>query len=114
MSYNSLVAQSRDQAFLGRIDAAVYKEAWTNPTFGDTDYGQAIQRAAASTTVYFGWPVAVDTEAAYESALLNEVPEPGKDPSVITDNQILAAVQAHWPPDPWPPPPVTPMSPPTS
>jgi hypothetical protein len=104
MSYNSLVTQTQDQGFLGRLDAAVYKEAWTNPTFGDTDYGQATQRASTGPRMQFAWPVAIDTEAAYETALLNNVPNPGTDPSVITDGQILSAVQAHWPPDPWPPP----------
>jgi hypothetical protein len=30
---------------------------------------------------------------AYASALANDVPNPGRDPSVITDGQILSAVQ---------------------
>jgi hypothetical protein len=35
---------------------------------------------------------------AYESAILNEVPNPGRDPAVISDGQILSAVQAvHGP-----------------
>ena len=32
--------------------------------------------------------------AAYSSALVAEVPRPGADPAVISDNQILAAYQA--------------------
>lgn len=32
---------------------------------------------------------------AYASAILNGVPEPGRDPSVISDGQILAAVSAE-------------------
>ena len=31
---------------------------------------------------------------AYASAILNAIPDPGRDPSVITDGQILSAVQA--------------------
>jgi hypothetical protein len=43
------------------------------------------------------WPVscATDIEAAYESAILANHPNPGGDPSVITDQMILSAVQAH-------------------
>jgi hypothetical protein len=31
---------------------------------------------------------------AYASAIVSGVPNPGRDPAVISDNQILAAVQA--------------------
>jgi hypothetical protein len=48
------------------------------------------------------WPVssATDIEAAYESALAAHNPNPGGDPSVITDQMILSAVQANMPPAP--------------
>lgn len=41
------------------------------------------------------WPVSsqTDIEAAYEYALNADNPDPGGDPTVITDQQILSAVQ---------------------
>ena len=42
----------------------------------------------------YDWAAAPGWGAAWESALAGNVPEPGKDPSVITDEQILAQVQA--------------------
>ena len=30
---------------------------------------------------------------AYATAIINDIPNPGRDPSVISDNQILARVQ---------------------
>jgi len=43
------------------------------------------------------WPVAVDTEAAYESALLAGRGAPGFDPDIITDAALTASINAHWP-----------------
>lgn len=45
------------------------------------------------------WPIAAssDIEAAYAYALANGNPDPGGDETVITDQMILSAVQAHWP-----------------
>jgi hypothetical protein len=103
MSYSSLSTQVNDQALLARLNAAAMKEAFANPTFGDTDFGRALTEGRASAMNTLAWPLAVDTEAAYESALVSENPDPGGDPSVITDGQILASVQVHWPEDPWPP-----------
>lgn len=42
------------------------------------------------------WPVSsqTDIEAAYEYALNADNPDPGGDPTVITDQQILSACQA--------------------
>lgn len=49
------------------------------------------------------WAVAADPsiEAPYESAVLNDNPDPGGDESVITDGMLTAAVAAH----PYTPPP---------
>jgi len=104
MSYASLYQQVTDITFINRITAAVEKESWKNPTFGDTDYGTAVKAAQVTPQAYFGWPVSVATEDAYEFALNSGNPNPGGDPAVITDADILAAVQYVWPPDPWPAP----------
>jgi hypothetical protein len=98
MSYNTLTKASLDPALTNRVIAAVQKEARANPEFGDTDYGQLVQKNSAE-GVQLVWPVCIDTEAAYESAVAAENPNPGGDESVITDAAIGAAVQAHWPAD---------------
>jgi hypothetical protein len=43
------------------------------------------------------WAIASDPSVkdAYESAVLNNNPNPGGDESVITDGMLTAAVQAH-------------------
>ena len=54
-------------------------------------------------------PVAdhADEAAAYASALAAGNPNPGGDESVVSDQMILSAVQAHWNPD-WETPPDAP------
>lgn len=99
MSYNALDAASKDLGLQNRVIAAVQKEARANPTFGDTDYGRAVIDNPAE-GVRLVWPVAIDYEDEYASALAAGVPNPGADESVITDANIGAAVQAHWPEDP--------------
>lgn len=82
---------------MNRVMAAASKEAWTNPTLGGTPFGQQIKDNAAAGASELIWPCAVDNESAYEYALEAGNPDPGGDPAVITDANILAAVQAHWP-----------------
>jgi hypothetical protein len=103
MSYTTITRAAHDVFLTERIDAAVYKEALDNPSFGDTPYGQRVLTG----TLYplsapLHYPVAIDSEAAYESAVIADNPNPGGDPSVITDAAILSSVQAHWPMDPAP------------
>lgn len=99
MSLTSITQAANDRALQARITAATHKEAIANPEFGDTDFGQAVQRGAADILTTFAYPVAVDYEAEYDSALAADNPDPGGDPTVITDANISAAVQAHWPAD---------------
>lgn len=104
MSYSTLAMQVQDYAFMQRITAAVEKEAWNNPTFGDTDYGRAVILNYVSPPQQFGWPLSIANEATYEYAINAGTPNPGGDPTVITDADILSGVQANWPAE-WPPPP---------
>lgn len=99
MSLTTIDQAVRDQALQARISSAVWKEAIANPAFGDTDYGQQVLAGIAPISITFSYPVAVDTEAAYESAIIAGNPNPGGDPAVITDAAIGSAVQAHWPAD---------------
>ena len=101
MSYTSITQASRDEALADRVAAAVHKEAQSNPELADTEFGRSVADGFAQTS-RFAYPVAIDTEAAYESALAAGNPDPGGDPAVITDAAILSSVQAHWPADPEP------------
>lgn len=107
MSLNSLAAQTKDQTFIDRINASVFKETYANAQFKNSDFGQAILNQRTLPLPVFLWPVSVANEAAYEYALNAGNPNPGGDATVVTDADIQAAVQANWPPDPWPAP-VTP------
>ena len=102
MSYSSLYTQTQDAALNGRVTAAVQKEAHNNPELSETDFARALKGSYANVWVTFGWPICIATEASYEYALNSSNPDPGGDPTVITDEDILSAVQANWPSDPWP------------
>ena len=45
----------------------------------------------------FVWASAPGWDDAWESALAGGIPEPGADPAVITDGQILSQVQSMMP-----------------
>ena len=82
MSYTTIHQCANDSAFQARLEAAAAQEGYDPPAYAMTNL--------------LRWPVASasDVAAAYESAVLNDNPNPGGDPSVITDAQILAKVQA--------------------
>jgi len=84
MSFATINRCANDQPFQGRVTACTAAEGSDNPV-------------QAMWTVI--WPVsaAADIEAAYASALAAGNPDPGGDESVITDQMILSAVQAHMP-----------------
>jgi hypothetical protein len=82
MSYTTIFQCANDPAFQARLAAAAAQEGHDNPEY------------AAS--VLLRWPVSsqTDIEDAYEFAVNSDNPDPGGDPTVITDQQILSAVQA--------------------
>jgi len=84
MSYLSIHACVNDPSFQGRLLACIADEGAVDP---QPEY------------VRLQWVVASanDIEAAYESALAGNNPDPGGDESVITDGMILSAVQSHPP-----------------
>jgi hypothetical protein len=84
MSYTSIHRCATDPSFMNRLVACV------------ADEGAAEPENEAARLV---WPVAAadDIEAAYESALAADNPDPGGDPSVISDAMILGVVQANPP-----------------
>ena len=90
---------AQDTALNDRVVAAVWQEAIANPEFGDTVYGRQVLQGAAPILMTFAYPIAVDNAAAYETAVQANNPNPGGDPAVITDANISAGVQVHWPED---------------
>ena len=86
MSYNTIYQCANDQAFNSRVVACLAQEGAENPT----EVANSLRWSIAS---------ASDIEAAYESAVLNENPNPGGDPSVIPDAMILSKVQSLIPPE---------------
>lgn len=99
MSFASLSQQVADTAFVARLSASVQQEARENPDLAGTEYADTIRRGATMPAAWFAWPVSIATEDAYAYALETGNPNPGGDPTVITDADILAAVQANWPAD---------------
>ena len=96
MSYSSLARAATDPALQSRTGAAAQQEARNGSGVG-TPFGDAIVAGTADLYAAFSWPVALNSEAAYESAIAANNPDPGGDPTVVTDGMILAAVQASWP-----------------
>lgn len=81
MSYTTIHQCATDPAFLNRLTACAAQEGQDNPEY--------------ATSTLLRWEVSskADIEAAYEYALNADNPNPGGDPTVITDAQILSAVQ---------------------
>jgi len=99
MSYSSISQAAQDQALIARVSAAVQKEAW-NGAVSSSDMAAQFRGSPTYGADQLIWPIAIDNEAAYDSALAGSNPNPGGDPAVITDANITAGVQAHWPADP--------------
>jgi hypothetical protein len=99
MSMSSISRAAGDIQLQSRIMSAVWREIVYNADAADSWFGKQVSAGFAQ----FGqlhWQVAVDTEAAYEGALLNGRGAPGFDTDIITDAALSASVVAHWPQDP--------------
>lgn len=107
MSAASINRAANDLQLQGRIQAMTNKEITFNADLADTWFGQrVIQGMAVWGSLY--WGVAVETEAAYETAVNSGRGAPGYDADIITDAALTSAITAHWPEEP---PPVVPPAP---
>lgn len=97
MSYTTIYQAAHDSALEERTVAAAQKEAFNNPEYGDTEYGQLVKRGQGAVWQLFQYVMAVGTETDYEYAVNAGNPNPGGDPAVITDAAILGVVQENWP-----------------
>ena len=101
MSYTSIQAAVRDTALQDRVTAAGMKEAIAGgDEFKNSEFGAQLRGYPILALNTFMWPTAVDYEAEYSYAVDQGNPNPGGDVGVITDANIQASIQAHWPPDP--------------
>lgn len=98
MSYTTITQATEDVALQDRVMAAGMKEAISGgPEFVLSDFGVQLRQVPHLALNYFLWPSAVQYETEYEYALNSENPNPGGDPTVITDANLQAVVQAWWP-----------------
>jgi hypothetical protein len=98
MSASSIARAAADPQLQSRVQAMAQKEIIFNAVLADTAFGRMLAQGGSSNALM--WPVAVDTELAYESALLNGRFAPGFDTDIIPDATLTASIVAHWPEDP--------------
>ncbi len=96
MSAVTISRAAADMQLQQRIIAAANKEIIFNEELADTWFGKQIRGGMAQWTSLY-WAVAVETEAAYEGALLQQRGAPGFDADIITDAALTSAVVANWP-----------------
>jgi hypothetical protein len=100
MSYTTITQATRDEPLQDRVQAAACKEAWAGGAeFMMSEYGERLRTYPQEAITTFMWAVAIDYEADYAYAVDAGNENPGGDPGVIGDNELQAAVQAHWPRD---------------
>jgi hypothetical protein len=87
---------ANDPDLRARVESAAHQEAQNNPSLADTTFGKQLRLGVASVLPLM-WGVAVDTEAAYETAVNSGRGAPGHDVDIITDGNITSAVVAAWP-----------------
>jgi hypothetical protein len=100
MSFTSISRAAIDQDLINRVSSAAHQIAQTDDDKANTLLGQQLINGngmIGNPVASLMWPVAIDTEQAYESALLNQRGAPGFDVDIITDAAIFASVNAHWP-----------------
>jgi hypothetical protein len=100
MSYTTITRCANDTAFQDRVLAGAMKEAVAGaPEFALSQFAEQVLAAPVLALNVFMWPLSVDNEAAYEYAIESDPPNPnpGGDEGVITDANIQAGIQAHWP-----------------
>lgn len=109
MSANSISRAANDVQLQARIVASANKEIIFNDALADSWFGQRVRAGMATWTPLY-WSVAVETEAAYETAVNSGRGAPGYDVDIITDAALTAAISANWPEEIvfGPTPPVTP------
>jgi hypothetical protein len=90
---------ANDPDLRARVLAMAHKEVLFDPVKAASSYGRGLAAGQRDETPLM-FPVAVDTEAAYETAVNSGRGAPGHDVDIITDAALTAAVSTHWPYEP--------------
>lgn len=96
MSAASISRAASDPELRARVLAMAHKEAMFDENKANSTYGKSLLAGVTGVDPLM-FPVAVDTEAAYETAVNAGRGAPGHDSDVITDAALTAAIGAHWP-----------------
>jgi hypothetical protein len=96
MTASTIHRAAYDQQLQARVQALAAKEVLYQPTLAATDYGKQVKGGFANVMALM-WGVAVNSEAAYETAVNSGRGCPGHDLDIITDGAISAAIIANWP-----------------
>lgn len=98
MTLASINAAANDEQLRRRVESCAQNEARNNQQLKDTNFAKGIIQGYGNLQPLM-WAVAAAMEGAYYAALQAGRGAPGHDTDIITDNDILSAVQANWPPD---------------
>jgi hypothetical protein len=96
MSAASVSQAASDPELRARVLAMAHKELMADPLKEASTFGISLAAGSVDVTPLM-FPVAVDTEAAYEAALQAGRGAPGHDMDIITDAALTSAINAHWP-----------------
>lgn len=96
MSASSINRAANDAQLQARVIAMAQREIIFNADLAATTFGRQLAAGMIQAQPLM-WPVAVDNEAAYESAELAGRGAPGHDVDIITDANITASLVTHWP-----------------
>lgn len=101
MSLSSITRAATDPDLINRVTSAANQVVRDDPDKADTVFGQQLLNgtgmAGTNPVAPLMYPVAIATEAAYETALLAGRGAPGYDKDIITDDAIETAVLDGWP-----------------
>lgn len=96
MTAASINRAANDPDLQARTLALAHKEVLYNEALADTAFGRSLITGMPNVNPLV-WAVAVNSEAAYETALVAGRGAPGHDQDIITDGAISAAIVANWP-----------------
>ena len=94
MSASSISQAANDPQLRARVLAMAHKELLYNEDMANSTYGKQLSQIGVEPLMY---PIAVDTEIAYESAVQAGRGAPGHDLDIIPDGVLTSAINAHWP-----------------
>lgn len=96
MTAATIARAAQDPDLIARVTALAHKEIIYNADLAATTFGRGLVSGIALITPLM-YPVAVDTEAAYETAVNSGRGAPGHDVDVIPDANLTSAIVTHWP-----------------